>query len=430
MSADSRLDSLIVEGQDFLKRMERIDAGDKSVRLNLDEIRLWSDEAERWASQAGVVLPERGASLDFTLYWEEPARAYILRVLNRLRATVVTDIKQRDPQVRETQVREKVDEDGIDPFEVGKYLIELANVAYSTGNRATVDFLLKWIFNPPQNRGRLYAIWALWLLGKTGFYVTFEKTVLRLCESKSGRDILNVLLDGRELGPDGSIITLNLHPEDFEKWKDFYLDSQKPWMKESEKAVVAKGILSEYLDRIRHREQGGWESRQQAQSEVISQAENNMLDPTTVPILLKTLDFLFGEGSKILQERRERRKAAQAGEKPKADKDTPPSTSKLDLVEVIQSKEAALSQEITASAWSTSEAKVKHLLSLLETYTRNYYLAKEQYAKHGSALVPPIIVHNLAEAEDGVATTMKELESVLTTVYSKKVVASEIETVE
>ena len=102
--------------------MERIDAGDKSVRLNLDEIRLWSDEAARWASQAGVVLPERGASLDFKLYWEDPARAYILRVLNRLRATVVTDIQQRAPQVRETQVREKVDEDGIDPFEVGKYL--------------------------------------------------------------------------------------------------------------------------------------------------------------------------------------------------------------------------------------------------------------------------------------------------------------------
>jgi hypothetical protein len=69
-------------------------------------------------------------------------------------------------------------------------------------------------------------------------------------------------------------------------------------------------------------------------------------------------------------------------------------------------------------------------LSLLETYTRNYYLAKEQYAKHGSALVPPIIVHNLAEAEDGVATTIQELESVLTTMYGKKVVASEIETVE
>jgi hypothetical protein len=425
MIADSRLDSLIAEGQDFLQRMERIDAGDKSVRLNLDEIRLWSDEVERWASHARVVLPERGASLDFKLYWEEPARAYILRVLSRLKATVATDIQQRD-----THVREKVDEDEIDPFEVGKYLIQLTNAAYSTGNQATVDLLFKWIFNPPQNRGQLYAIWALWLLGKTGFYATFENAVLRLCESKSGRDILNALLDGRELGPDGSIITLNLPPEDVEKWKDFHLDSQKPWMKESEKAAIAKGILSEFLDRIGHREQGGWESRQQVQSEVISKVENHMLDPTTVPILLKVLDFIFGEGSKILQERRERRKDAQASEKPKADKDTPPPTSKLDLAEVIQSKEAALSREIATNAWSTSEAKVKHLLSLLETYTRNYYLAKEQYAKYGSALVPPIVVHNLSEAEDGIATTVKELETILTTVYGKRVVASEVEIVE
>ena len=34
-----------------------------------------------------------------------------------------------------------------------------------------------------------------------------------------------------------------------------------------------------------------------------------MIDPTGLPILLKTLDFLFGEAQKILQERRERRAA-------------------------------------------------------------------------------------------------------------------------
>lgn len=47
--------------------------------------------------------------------------------------------------------------------------------------------------------------------------------------------------------------------------------------------------------------------------------EHDMIDPTTIPILLKTLDFLFGEGSKILEERRERRKSQQE-EKPKTEK--------------------------------------------------------------------------------------------------------------
>ena len=33
-----------------------------------------------------------------------------------------------------------------------------------------------------------------------------------------------------------------------------------------------------------------------------------MIDPTQLPILLKAIDFVFEEGRKILEERRERRK--------------------------------------------------------------------------------------------------------------------------
>ena len=33
-----------------------------------------------------------------------------------------------------------------------------------------------------------------------------------------------------------------------------------------------------------------------------------MIDPIQVPILLKAIDFVFDEGRKILEERRERRK--------------------------------------------------------------------------------------------------------------------------
>ena len=36
-----------------------------------------------------------------------------------------------------------------------------------------------------------------------------------------------------------------------------------------------------------------------------------MLETMTIPILLKAVEFLFGEGSNILEERRERRKAQQ-----------------------------------------------------------------------------------------------------------------------
>ena len=148
-----------------------------------------------------------------------------------------------------------------------------------------------------------------------------------------------------------------------------------------------------------------------------------MIDPITAPILLKTLDWLFGEGSKILQERRERHKASQdaGAEIP------PPHTSPPVPTDSIVTKEGALGSPVDGSVWLDSEPKVRHLLSLLEINAKNYYLAKEQYAKWGSALVPPIIAHNLAEAENGIATTTKELQMVLSHVYGRRVVAPEVE---
>jgi hypothetical protein len=62
---------------------------------------------------------------------------------------------------------------------------------------------------------------------------------------------------------------------------------------------------------------------------------------------------------------------------------------------------------------------------LLETYSRNYHLASEQYAKWGSALVPPIIVNNMTEAENSMLATIQRLETVLSKVYKKDITPNE-----
>jgi len=179
-----------------------------------------------------------------------------------------------------------------------------------------------------------------------------------------------------------------------------------------------------------------------------------MLEVVAIPILTKAIDFIFGEGSKILEERRERRKAKQEAEKSEAESaatqiieaqtsnvaqqevekpdaesvTTQPATG-IETPNVIQSKEDALSIPVDATTWRNSEAEIKHLVSLLEIHTRNYYHAKEQYAKWGSALVPPIVVNSLIEEEDAVATTMKDLQTALSKVCAKKVAIPEIEQV-
>jgi len=145
-----------------------------------------------------------------------------------------------------------------------------------------------------------------------------------------------------------------------------------------------------------------------------------MIDPTQLPILLKAIDFVFDEGRKILDERRERRKsqesAQNAGEPEPQVELAPPEPEK-----VTEIKQDLLTSKVDEVLWQNHEMEVQHLVRLLETYTRNYHLTKEQYAKWGSALVPPIIVSNLKEAEDSVIETIKKLETTLSKVYKKDI---------
>jgi hypothetical protein len=145
-----------------------------------------------------------------------------------------------------------------------------------------------------------------------------------------------------------------------------------------------------------------------------------MLDPLQIPILLKAIDFVFDEGRKILQERRERRKTNE--NTPKIE----PVESEEEIIVLEPEQAQELKQDLQASKideskWQNHEAEVQHLVRLLDTYTRNYHLSREQYAKWGDALVPAIIVHNLEAAENAVMETVGKLETVLSQVYNKDI---------
>lgn len=145
-----------------------------------------------------------------------------------------------------------------------------------------------------------------------------------------------------------------------------------------------------------------------------------MLDPVQIPILLKAIDFVFDEGRKILEERRERRKMNDASAK--SEDHTPEAEPALPEPEREKEiKQGLLASQIDDILWQNHEAEIQHLVRLLETYSRNYHLAKEQYAKWGDALVPPIIVNNMTEAEKSMLETIKRLEDVLSKVYKKDV---------
>ncbi len=145
-----------------------------------------------------------------------------------------------------------------------------------------------------------------------------------------------------------------------------------------------------------------------------------MIEAIQLPILMKAIDFVFEEGRKILEERRERRKAQE--NPPKAEIQEPAQEATIVEVQKAEAtKQELLAAKIDEILWKNHEMEVQHLVRLLETYSRNYQLAKEQYAKWGSALVPPIIVNNLNEAENALLETIQQLETVLSKVYKKEI---------
>ncbi|MBK9924038.1 MAG: hypothetical protein IPP66_01990 [Anaerolineales bacterium] len=151
-----------------------------------------------------------------------------------------------------------------------------------------------------------------------------------------------------------------------------------------------------------------------------------MIEAIQLPILLKAIDFIFDEGRKILQERRERRQTPEATPTDeKVQENEAKEIVPLEPEQAVEIKEELSTAKVDESLWQSHEAEVQHLVRLLETYSRNYHLAKEQYAKWGSALVPPIIMHNMTEAENAMIDTIKKLEGVLSKVYKKDIQATQ-----
>ena len=147
-----------------------------------------------------------------------------------------------------------------------------------------------------------------------------------------------------------------------------------------------------------------------------------MLDPIQIPILLKAIDFVFDEGRKLLEERRERRKTSEASAPAQSSQSSEnPTPAPAEIPDRSEIKQDLLTSRVDEILWKNHEAEVQHLVRLLETYSRNYHLASEQYAKWGDALVPPIIVNNMTQAENSMAETLKKLEDVLSKVYKKDI---------
>ena len=134
-----------------------------------------------------------------------------------------------------------------------------------------------------------------------------------------------------------------------------------------------------------------------------------MVDPLTLPILLKSVDFVYTEYSKLLSERRERRKedGERKEELEKSEKNT-------------LSQDETLKISIDPLLWQQKEEEITHLTSLLDIHYGNYRLLSKQYAQWGEALAPLVIVNSLENEEKKITEITEELKKLLVVIYKKE----------
>ena len=90
-SDDPQLRGLIEDGAELVRRIDQIEGGDTRERLHIREMQEWVTDVERWAFANRVAIPDKGDALEFGPEWEGSADAYVLRVLERLKAHAQDD---------------------------------------------------------------------------------------------------------------------------------------------------------------------------------------------------------------------------------------------------------------------------------------------------------------------------------------------------
>ncbi len=149
-----------------------------------------------------------------------------------------------------------------------------------------------------------------------------------------------------------------------------------------------------------------------------------MTETWQIPILTEAVRFLFDVGrfalNEIKSQRAQRKTHPSSSEVANADHKTAASVSDAQAL-VISSEEEALKTQVEESRVKQKETEIQHFLKLVEIYNTNYHLAQEKYARWGNTLVPPVIIHELEDAEEHLLETIEKLKIATETVLGKRI---------
>jgi hypothetical protein len=132
-----------------------------------------------------------------------------------------------------------------------------------------------------------------------------------------------------------------------------------------------------------------------------------------VPIITGTLEFLYDVGRGLLDEIRSRREASSDSTELESTALTQEELQKMLKLLKDNPKDSMLQARVDTTYLSDHRSEIRHLLNLKDTYLENYRLAQSKAAKWGPGLVPPIVIHELRDAEANLLLVVAKLIGIL-----------------
>ena len=121
-----------------------------------------------------------------------------------------------------------------------------------------------------------------------------------------------------------------------------------------------------------------------------------------IPLISGALSFLYDVGKELLIEIRSRREVTST-------QDNGTSLDKVIYDLTLVPKDVALKATVDAAAFENKTEALESLVRLSNIYTKNYTAAKEKAAMWGPGLVPPIINHEIEDAENNLTDISEKL---------------------
>jgi hypothetical protein len=131
-----------------------------------------------------------------------------------------------------------------------------------------------------------------------------------------------------------------------------------------------------------------------------------MLDPLSITLISKALDFLLDEAHNLINEKRKQKESSKAIPE--------------DLTKTKEYKDALLKKGVKEQLFEDSKTQLEHLIRKAQIHQKSYHLLSEQSAQFG-LYVPPHIANSRDDEKRKLVGTLIQIKEIVENILGEEI---------